>query len=199
MVQRQDEGQQLVHSTINWGEKTLRNTRSDGRDVINDQLKEIQSEWEKILKKLTTSKVALETSLLQWADYNSSYSQVEQWIKDREAKLNKVSDKKPSTGKKGNPKPGMSSVSIGDRKAALRATNTIVQDIVSLEPVIESVTSKAGNLMQETPASEISSKYHNLTKQAQEMYAKQKEMVEQHQVKVNSSGIHFSSGQEDLV
>lgn len=91
-------------------------------------------------------------------------------------------EQKPARSRKRHPTPGMSSASIGDRKATLRATNTIVQDIVSLEPMIESVTSKAENLMQESPASEISSKYQSLTKQAQEMYARQKEIVEQHQV-----------------
>lgn len=185
LVKRQDEGQNLVHATVSWGEKCLRNTRSDGRDTINDQIKETQAEWDRIVKKLASTKVSLETSLLQWADYNSSYSQVSQWISDREAKLQKVVEQKPNRGKKGHPTPGMSSISIGDRKATLRATNTIVQDIVSLEPMIESVTSKAGNLMQNAPASEISSKYQTLTKQAQEMYARQKQMVEQHQAFVD--------------
>lgn len=185
LVKRQDEGQNLVHATVSWGEKCLRNTRSDGRDTINDQIKDIQAEWDRIVKKLASTKVSLETSMLQWADYNSSYSQVSQWISDREAKLQKVAEQKKTKGKKGHATPGMSSISIGDRKATLRATNTIVQDIVSLEPMIESVTSKAGNLMEAAPASEISSKYQNLTKQAQEMYAKQKEMVEQHQAFVD--------------
>jgi nesprin-1 len=177
LVQRQEQGQSLVHATVSWGEKSLRNTRSDGRDTINDQMKEIQTEWERIVKKMASVKVSMETSLLQWADYNSSYSQVQQWISDREAKLQKVVEQKLSRGKKGHPTPGMSSISIGDRKATLRATNTIVQDIVSLEPMIESVTSKAENLMQEAPASEISTKYQSLTKQAQEMYARKRKWL----------------------
>lgn len=75
---------------------------------------------------------------------------------------------------------GLSSLSIGERKATLRQTNSIVQDIVSFEPMIQSVTSKASDLQQ--PAAEISSKYETLSKQAKELYAKQKETVEQHQV-----------------
>jgi nesprin-1 len=195
LVQKQEEGQDLVHNTVSWGEKTLRNTRSDGKDAINNQIKEIQTEWDRVVKKIATTKVSLETSLLQWADYNSSYSQVSQWITDREAKLQKVAEQKPSSKtRKRHPTPGMSSASIGDRKATLRATNTIVQDIVSLEPMIESVTSKAENLMQESPASEISTKYQTLTKQAQEMYARQKEIVEQHQVIMQcSTSVQFLS------
>ena len=184
LVQRQEQGQKLIHLTVNLGERALRTTRSDGRDAINDQIKEIQAEWDRLVKKISNTKVAMETSLLRWADYDSSYTQVQKWISDREAKLAEVTEqKKPKKGilKNAKPIPGMSSVAIGDRKANLRVTNTIVQDIVSLEPMIESVTSKAENLQQETPASEISTKYQSLNKKAQELYAKQKESVELHQ------------------
>jgi nesprin-1 len=80
--------------TVNCGEKVLRNTRSDGRDIINNQLKEIQNDWDRIVRKISTAKVHLETSLLQWADYSSSYTQLQQWITDREAKLQQVCEQK---------------------------------------------------------------------------------------------------------
>lgn len=94
LLSAQEEGQLIIHSTMNSGEKVLRSTRSDGKDLINKQLKEIQSDWDKLVKKIATSKVHIETSLLQWADYNSSYSHLEQWILDREAKLEEVCDHK---------------------------------------------------------------------------------------------------------
>lgn len=80
--------------TVNCGEKVLRMTRSDGREEIQAALKEIQTEWERLIKKISTAKVHLETSLLQWADYSSSYSQLQQWISDREAKLMEVCEQK---------------------------------------------------------------------------------------------------------
>lgn len=86
----------MIHSTVNCGEKVLRNTKSDGRDVINTQLKDLQSDWDRFIRKLSTAKVHLETALLQWADYNSSYSQLQQWITDREAKLQEVCEQKVS-------------------------------------------------------------------------------------------------------
>lgn len=69
---------------------------------------------------------------------------------------------------------GLSSLAIGERKATLRQTNSIMQDIVSFQPMIQSVTSKAEDLQQAAPANEISSKYETLSKTAQELYAKQK-------------------------
>lgn len=57
LVGRQEEGQNLVHNTVSWGEKSLRNTRSDGRDAINEQIKQVQTEWERIVKKMASTKV----------------------------------------------------------------------------------------------------------------------------------------------
>lgn len=184
LIGRREEGQNLVHATVNSGEKVLRNTRSDGRDVINSELKEIQNEWEKLVKKMSTAKVHLETNLLQWADYDSSYSQLQQWITDREAKLQQVSEQK--VVKTNKTQTGLSSLPIGERKATLRETSSIVQDIVSFEPVIQSVASKAEDLKQAAPASEISNKYETLSKTAKELYEKQKETVEQHQAFIDA-------------
>ncbi|XP_054006700.1 muscle-specific protein 300 kDa isoform X2 [Hylaeus anthracinus] len=184
LLRKREEGQNLVHLTVNCGEKVTRNTRSDGREEINAQLKEIQNDWERLVKKISTTKVHLETSLLQWADYSSSYLQLQQWINDREAKLQQVCEQKVSKARKGLA--GLSSLAIGERKANLRQTNSIVQDIVAFEPMIQSVTTKAEDLRQATPATEISIKYETLSKQAQELYAKQKETVEQHQAFIDS-------------
>ncbi|XP_078048160.1 muscle-specific protein 300 kDa isoform X4 [Augochlora pura] len=184
LLRKREVGQNLVHLTVNCGEKVVRNTRSDGREEINAQLKEIQNDWERLVKKISTTKVHLETSLLQWADYSSSYLQLQQWINDREAKLQQVCEQKVSKARKGLA--GLSSLAIGERKANLRQTNSIVQDIVAFEPMIQSVTTKAEDLRQATPATEISIKYETLSKQAQELYAKQKETVELHQAFIDS-------------
>lgn len=92
-----EQGQNLMHLTVNCGEKVLRNTKSDGKDIINNQLKELQNDWDRLIRKLSNAKVQLETGLLQWADYSSSYSQLQQWITDREAKLQEVCEQKVVT------------------------------------------------------------------------------------------------------
>lgn len=184
LIRNREIGQALVHTTINNGEKVLRNTRSDGKDKINTEMKELQNNWDRLVKKMSTAKVHLETSLMQWADYSSSYSQLQQWITDREAKLQQVCDTKVAKSRHGQP--GLSS-GLSERKANLRQTNNIVQDIVSFEPMIQSVTSKASDLQQAAPASEISSKYENLSKQAKDLYEKQKETVEHHQSLIDAA------------
>ncbi|XP_052120036.1 muscle-specific protein 300 kDa isoform X1 [Frankliniella occidentalis] len=186
LLRRREEGQSLLHAAINWGEKTVRNTRSDGKDAINSALKELQTDWDRLVRKISTAKVQLETALLQWADYSSSYSQLQQWISDRENKLQQVCEQKVSKAKRGQVAAGLSSLSIGERKATLRQTNSIVQDIVSFEPMIQSVASKAEDLLQAEPASAISTQYETLSKHAREVYEKQKETVEQHQAFIDA-------------
>ncbi|CAH1403532.1 unnamed protein product [Nezara viridula] len=183
LTNRREEGQSLIHATVNSGEKVLRATRSDGKEAIANTLKELQAEWERLVKKISTAKVHLETSLLQWADYSSSYSQLQQWISDREAKLMEVCEQKLSKAKRGQAS-GLASLSIVERKATLRQTNSIVQDIVSFEPMIQSVTSKAEDLQQAAP--EITVKYESLSKAAKELLEKQRETVEGHQAFIDA-------------
>lgn len=183
LISRRDDGQSLVQQTINLGEKIVRNTRSDGKEAINNSMKELQNDWDRLFKKMSTAKVHLETNLLQWADYSSSYTQLQQWISDREARLQEVCEQKVAKSKKGQP--SLSS-GLNERKANLRHTTNIVQDIVSFEPMIQSVASKASDLQQAAPATEISEKYENLSKQAKNLYEKQKETVEQHQALIDA-------------
>lgn len=184
VIHKREDGHNLVNLTVSTGEKVVKNTRSDGKDVINNQIKDIQTDWDRLVKKMTSSKVNLETSILQWADYNSSFNHLQKWMNDREDKLKQVSEPSASrVARSGQPR---LSSGLSERKANLRQTNDIVQDIVSLEPMIQSVTSKASDLHQTSPASEISAKYNSLSKQAKELYTKQKETVEQHQLFIDA-------------
>ena len=92
----QEEGQGYLHAAIDWGEKACRNSRSDGKDKINTTLKDLQAEWEKLLKKMSTAKVSIETDLLQWSDAQQSVSRLQEWITDRESRLQQVKNRQKS-------------------------------------------------------------------------------------------------------
>ena len=72
-----------MNQAINCGEKVLRNTRSDGREQLSAQIDDLQTEWDKLVKRMSCTKVTLETNLLEWTDMNASYSNMQQWISDR--------------------------------------------------------------------------------------------------------------------
>ena len=169
----QEEGQKFVHAAIDWGEKACRNTRSDGKEKINSTLLNLQNDWEKLLKKMSTAKVTIETDLLQWSDTQQNMSKLKEWITDRESRLQQVSQQRTVMITRRSTL-GISTLSVSERQATLRETNSILQDIQAFEPMIQTVASQSSE-------SEITSKYESLTKQAQEMYDKEKDMVEKHE------------------
>ena len=176
LIASQEEGQSYLHASIDWAEKACRNSRSDGKDKINTTLKDLQADWEKLLKKMSTAKVSIETDLLQWSDTQQSVSRLEEWITDRETRLQQVSQQRTVMITRRSTL-GITTLSVSERQASLRRTNSILQDIQAFEPMIQTVASS----VQSAENSDITSKYQNLTKHAQEMYEKEKDMVVQHE------------------
>ena len=66
----------------------------------------------------------LETSLLQWSDAGSTYTRLQRWISDREARLQQVLEHKPRQRQSAA---NDQLASLGEKKAALRRTNSIMQ------------------------------------------------------------------------
>ncbi|XP_043244080.1 nesprin-1-like [Amphibalanus amphitrite] len=186
LIRNQDEGQTLVHQAASLGEKVLRNTHSSGREDVKQAMKDIQNDWDRFIKKLTNAKAQLETSLLQWSDAGSTYTRLQRWISDREARLQQVLEHKPRQRPSANKD---QLASLGEKKAALRRTNSIMQDIVSFQPMIASVTSSSeGARGRRRHASEISDKYETLSRQARQAYERQKQLVEQHGAFIDAAG-----------
>ena len=177
LIVDQEEGQKYLHAAIDWGEKACRNTRSDGKEKINSTLHDLQADWEKLLKKMSSAKVTVETDLLQWSNTQQNMSKLQEWITDRESRLQQVSQQRTVMITRRSTL-GISTLSVSERQATLRRTNSILQDIQAFEPMIQTVASQSS----ETPVSDLTSKYQSLSKQAQEMYDKEKEMVEKHEL-----------------
>ncbi|GAB6020485.1 hypothetical protein CHUAL_003173 [Chamberlinius hualienensis] len=185
LLLKQDVGGSLVHNAVTWGEKAARTSRPEARAAITKQLSELQTEWDRLVNKMSNAKVSLESALLQWTDYNSSFKHLQDWLNDREKKLQQAKvETKSMALQKG----------LGEKRAGLRKTNSFVMDIVSFRPMIESVSTKAEELFHKSPsskvandASEIASQYQSLSQQAQELLDKQKQLVSQHEAYTDNS------------
>ena len=57
LIRNQDEGQTLVHQATSLGEKVLRNTHTSGREDVKQAIKDIQNDWDRLIKKLANAKV----------------------------------------------------------------------------------------------------------------------------------------------
>ncbi|KAL3874932.1 hypothetical protein ACJMK2_037884 [Sinanodonta woodiana] len=167
-----EEGQLLIHTAQTWGEKTMNNTSVEGREMIRQELQQLQQEWDALIGETTDTKVMLESCLLQWTDFSDSYEQIQKWLRDTEKRL-KISDPK---------------VDLSEKKAELQRIKGVYQDVTSYEQMMEGVGAKAQDLMQKSPASkattdtsQIITKYHNLKDLAMDMLAKAEQCVAQHQ------------------
>ncbi|XP_037575539.2 muscle-specific protein 300 kDa-like [Dermacentor silvarum] len=170
MVRKQDEGHALVHAALTAGEKTLRGTHTSGKAPLNQEMQELQKQWDRLVLKLSDAKVSLETALLQWTDYSSSEQRLLQWIADHDNQLEEVKKKRQSTSVK---------ESVTQRKARLRRANSLVKDVESFEPMVESLAIKAQELQQTSaaPKPEISGKYNNLAGSVKEFLRQQKSVM----------------------
>ncbi|XP_076442566.1 muscle-specific protein 300 kDa-like isoform X3 [Babylonia areolata] len=171
-VLMKEEGQALLHKANTWGEKTMASTAAEGREIIRQELQQLQADWEQMLSHVTDSKVMLESCLLQWTDFSASHDQVVRWLKDMEKRLRENHLK----------------ADLAEKKAELQRCKTMYQDIVSYEQMVESMTEKASELAEKSPASRattdtsgVAARYSAVKEQAKEILAKNEQYVAQHQ------------------
>ncbi|KAK0046935.1 nesprin-1, partial [Biomphalaria pfeifferi] len=167
-----EEGQIHLHTAVTWGEKSMATTSVEGREIIRNDLNKLQTDWDNLVSQVSDTKVLLESCLLQWSDYNVSNDQVLRWLKDMERRLRDATPK----------------ADLGEKKAELQRIKGLYQDIVSYEQMVESVTFKASDLAEKSPASrttidtsQIQSRYVSVKEQAKDLLAKSEQNVAHHQ------------------
>jgi nesprin-1 len=178
-IDNQNQGLSYVQAAMDNAEKAMKNTRSDGKDAIQQSIKELNADWEKLTRKMATAKVGVETDLLQWSDEQQSVSRLEEWIKDRETRLHAaVQHKNVMITRRSTL--GITTLSVSERSKSLGQANMILQDIQAFEPLVQTFTSSVGN-SQDSPLMDIAKKYRDLSKHAQEVLDHEKEMVKKHE------------------
>ena len=178
-IDNQNQGLGFVQAAIDNAEKAMKNTRSDGKDAIQQSIKELNADWEKLTRKMATAKVGVETDLLQWSDEQQSVSRLEEWIKDRETRLNAAVEHKNVMITRRSTL-GITTLSVSERSKSLGQTNMILQDIQAFEPLVQTFTASAGSA-QDSPLMDIAKKYRDLSKHAQEVFDHEKEMIRKHE------------------
>lgn len=91
---------------------------------------------------MSTPKVSIETDLLQWSDTQQSVSRLQEWISDKENRLQQVHAQRTVMIAHRSTL-GITTLSVSERQATLTRTNSILQDIQAFEPMIQTVASSA--------------------------------------------------------
>ena len=89
-----EEGQSSMHAAYMWGEKTMNTSSAEGRDLIAEELRALQHDWDHFISTISNTRSALEMCLLRWSDFDDSSEQILRWLKDMERRLR---DNEPKT------------------------------------------------------------------------------------------------------
>ncbi|XP_074648980.1 muscle-specific protein 300 kDa-like isoform X3 [Tubulanus polymorphus] len=178
-----EEGQGMIHTTNTLGEKTMTNTSLEGRDIIRQELQALQRDWDEFTANISDTKIALETSLLKWTDFDDTRDQVDKWLKDM---ANKVKETEARAD-------------LGEKKVQLQKVKGLYQDVMSHQHMIDSLDGKSQDLDQNNPASHVGddvsitkARYDALKKDVEDLVKKNEDTVEDHQ-KYQDSNIAFNT------
>lgn len=81
-------GEALLHKSVELSEAVLMTTGSEGKDNINQEIKQLKMEWENLRQICKDTKKLLEKCLQAWSDFLETSEKMSKWVKEFEQKLN---------------------------------------------------------------------------------------------------------------
>lgn len=83
-------GEALLQKAIKLSEAVLHTTGNEGKDNINQEIKQLKIEWENLQQVCKDTKKLLEKCLSAWSDYIETSEKMSKWVKEFDAKLKTV-------------------------------------------------------------------------------------------------------------
>lgn len=79
-----------MHNSIELSEAVLKTTGIEGKDSINQEIKQLKIEWENLQQICKDTKKLLEKCLSAWSDFLETHNKMTKWVKDFDNKLKTV-------------------------------------------------------------------------------------------------------------
>ena len=169
-VKNSEEGQKLVHEALFAGEKALLSTPSTGREVINHDIHDVQSKWDRYLIRLQEMTSSYEQALIRHTNHEMNLSKLLSWLTEHERKLNDITNAREMTPSNLGLVPAEQALT----KARIKKLEGLLQEVVSHEDVVNSVDR---NLL--TPENDdIKSRYEDLLTRINKHLAENKKKME---------------------
>lgn len=83
-------GEVLLKNTVELSDSVLQTTGIEGKDNINQEIKQLKLEWENLQQICKDTKKILEKCLLAWSDFLSTMDKLTKWVKEFDNKLSKL-------------------------------------------------------------------------------------------------------------
>ena len=90
IIESLPKGEALLKKAISLSNAVLETTGNEGKDNINQEIKQLKIEWENLQQICKDTKKLLEKCLSAWSDYLETSEKMSKWVKEFDAKLKTV-------------------------------------------------------------------------------------------------------------
>ncbi|KAL3268199.1 hypothetical protein HHI36_007324 [Cryptolaemus montrouzieri] len=163
----------LLNNVVELGEKLYPNTTTEGREIINNQLKDLQQSMETLFDNLNTSDRELKSNLTRWSSFEDSSAKLNEWLGSIENQLTELKLWTTLDEKKNQHE---------EYKNLAHEIISHKEDIMELKEKLDMLPKSNESLDQEL--ANMSEKYEDLLKKAQE-FAERYESIENNHIQFN--------------
>ncbi|CAB4070178.1 SYNE1 [Lepeophtheirus salmonis] len=175
------------------GEKLYSHTSASGKEVIRGSLKNLRCQWDELTSNLQSASLSLEKCLQQFSDFTTLQEKLTKWLKDIERAMQGHTELKSS---------------LPEKKGQLQNHSIVHQEITSHNGLVDSVCTKAQDLVDQTQDTALNAYIHsikllfqNIGLKSKDLMDKLKGCVEDHENYITQFKhfIEFFANQSDLV
>ncbi|QQP31637.1 Nesprin1like [Caligus rogercresseyi] len=145
------------------GEKLYSHTSASGKEIIRGNLRNLRSQWEELTANLLNASLSLEKCLQQFSDFTSLQEKLTKWLKDIERAMQEHTELKSS---------------LPEKKGQLQNHSIVHQEITSHNGLVESVCTKAQELVDQTQDTTLNAYIQSIKLLFQNIGLKSKDLID---------------------
>lgn len=90
IIESLPKGEALLKKAVELSDAVLKTTGNEGKDNINQEIKQLKIEWENLQQICKDTKKLLEKCLSAWSDFMETSDKMTKWVKEFDNKLKSV-------------------------------------------------------------------------------------------------------------
>lgn len=171
ILARQSTSTVLINSSVEAGERLYPTTGAEGREIIRQQLLDLQQAFEEFYDGVASTERELQEKISRWSGFDESSEAFENWLKTAEAQLKQEIELKTT---------------LDEKRAQLQIYRTILHDAQTHQQDLLDFRDKADNLPDRTDRidqtlNSLTDRYNALLKRATKFVERYEGIVSDHQ------------------
>jgi nesprin-1 len=169
MISTLSKGQSLICNVIQTSEIVLTNTGPEGQDTINNDVNQLQIDWNQLQSQCQEAEKMLSHCILTWSQFITAFESIQKWINQFQVKINDEQAKDNKTPED------------------LKRCKGLVDEAIREKPIIEDLSDKCEILMEMSACNwarektvQLQSTYTGLLTDAQGLVSKVEKNLSDH-------------------